>query len=451
MTAHFEAQEAAFDAKLNLHLTAASLQEVKAALAQSKKQYENEKAEEARLAAIEAQAAFEKIVTTSGAARDFATRAKSKTHVVEAALTSAQESINEQILSHKEAKGLAKTLAKDLQQARIARKKVAQALEASKAADEDRDLKAERLRKCKVSEEVARTKPSETQAIAEKAESIASNAEAMQEVASGMVQEAEKWANLAEEECAARERAWLSERREADAQNYAPPQPSEALRDEDVLEEYKIRRVLCRLRPRLSRLLAEMAACDELFGVMGAGRCSSGSPMTWTWTFGLARTQQFLSRPFASSNGDVVLYPNPRSPFNWRAALRGPLGTPYEGFYFAVSVEFIAEWPAKPPKLKMETPIFHINFSEDGIVHDNAEPLCSLRSSWSFSDTVFPMLGALMTLMCLPDLSAIVRPDAGDLYEVDRAAFAEAATTHAFEHALPAQSAPPLISDASFG
>ena len=52
----------------------------------------------------------------------------------------------------------------------------------------------------------------------------------------------------------------------------------------------------------------------------------------------------------------------------WVLVMDGPLGSAYEGGQFQVVVEFTDDFPDKAPVVRFQTPIWHVNVSEDGRV-----------------------------------------------------------------------------------
>jgi ubiquitin-protein ligase len=57
---------------------------------------------------------------------------------------------------------------------------------------------------------------------------------------------------------------------------------------------------------------------------------------------------------------------DPANPFLWRAYVRGPQGTPYEGGCFSLRIEFPQNFPFEQPRVAFNTKICHINISDDG-------------------------------------------------------------------------------------
>ena len=53
----------------------------------------------------------------------------------------------------------------------------------------------------------------------------------------------------------------------------------------------------------------------------------------------------------------------------WRIIMEGPEGTPYEGGIFELFIEFINEYPSKPPNIRFITPIYHCNINSSGRIY----------------------------------------------------------------------------------
>ena len=57
---------------------------------------------------------------------------------------------------------------------------------------------------------------------------------------------------------------------------------------------------------------------------------------------------------------------NHDNPFQWRATLFGPRDTPYNGGIFFLTLIFSYDYPSRPPEVKFDTPIYHINVASIG-------------------------------------------------------------------------------------
>lgn len=56
------------------------------------------------------------------------------------------------------------------------------------------------------------------------------------------------------------------------------------------------------------------------------------------------------------------------NPFEWKAVLNGPIGTPYEGGYYKLKITFEKNFPKSKPNIKFITKIYHCNISDNGSI-----------------------------------------------------------------------------------
>eukprot|EP00667_Euglena_gracilis_P028983 EG_transcript_37730 len=113
----------------------------------------------------------------------------------------------------------------------------------------------------------------------------------------------------------------------------------------------------------------------------------------------------------ASDDAEIQLQPVDGNVYEWRAVLRGPDDTPYEGGYFVVSLRVPKEYPMLPPTAYFKTKVFHPN------VLFNSGEICLdiLKSSWSPAWTLQSVCRAILTLMSDPEPSSPLNCDAGNL------------------------------------
>ena len=56
------------------------------------------------------------------------------------------------------------------------------------------------------------------------------------------------------------------------------------------------------------------------------------------------------------------------NPFEWKAVINGPIGTPYEGGYYKLKITFSKDFPNSGPIIKFITKIYHCNISDNGSI-----------------------------------------------------------------------------------
>ena len=86
---------------------------------------------------------------------------------------------------------------------------------------------------------------------------------------------------------------------------------------------------------------------------------------------------------------------------NWKAVIQGPLGTPYEGGIFELTIKIPEEYPTKPPVFTMITKIYHMNISNSGGIC-----LDSITSNWVPTCSIAGALVSIIALLTDPNPSS---------------------------------------------
>lgn len=114
----------------------------------------------------------------------------------------------------------------------------------------------------------------------------------------------------------------------------------------------------------------------------------------------------------------------------WKAFIKGPTGTPYDGAIFKFDIEFPSDYPLKPPKLRFTTPVWHPNFDEDS----GAICLDILKSEWSPALSVHKVLISVISLLNDPNPHSPLNGLAAQQYMNRPAEFAKAVNDWVAKH-----------------
>jgi ubiquitin-conjugating enzyme E2 D/E len=117
--------------------------------------------------------------------------------------------------------------------------------------------------------------------------------------------------------------------------------------------------------------------------------------------------------------------------FNWRAFIKGPAGTPFEGGCFELAVRFPSEYPFKPPFLQFLTPIYHPNVTAEGRMS-----LDLTSFYWNPAVTLYQVLLHLLSVLEVPNPDNFLRSDIGQLQRNDLATYEANAREATRLHAL---------------
>jgi len=101
--------------------------------------------------------------------------------------------------------------------------------------------------------------------------------------------------------------------------------------------------------------------------------------------------------------------------YHWSATIIGPAGSVYEGGLFSLSIEFPANYPFKPPKIRFITKIYHPNINSSGGIC-----LDILKNNWSPALTISKVLISICSLLDDPNPDDPLVVDIADMYVKNR-------------------------------
>ena len=96
----------------------------------------------------------------------------------------------------------------------------------------------------------------------------------------------------------------------------------------------------------------------------------------------------------------------------WGGIIVGPEGTPYEGGIYQLDILFPKDYPFKPPKIKITTPIYHCNISGNGYIC-----LDVLKDKWSPVLTISKVMLSICSLLNDPNPADPLRPEIAREFE----------------------------------
>lgn len=107
----------------------------------------------------------------------------------------------------------------------------------------------------------------------------------------------------------------------------------------------------------------------------------------------------------------IELCPDESNIFQWRALIKGPNDTPYEGGTFELAILVPEQYPLVAPAVRYHTKIFHPN------VHWKTGEICLdiLKNAWSPAWTLHSVCQAIVALMSDPAADSPLNCDAGNL------------------------------------
>ena len=122
---------------------------------------------------------------------------------------------------------------------------------------------------------------------------------------------------------------------------------------------------------------------------------------------------------------------NENDPFQWRATIIGPEGSPYHGGIFFLKIEFPTDYPFKPPRINFSTPIYHCNINSNGSIC-----LDILKDQWSPALTISKVLLSICSLMDDPNPNDPLVPEIADLLRKNKPLHNENAREMTLRYAL---------------
>ena len=101
--------------------------------------------------------------------------------------------------------------------------------------------------------------------------------------------------------------------------------------------------------------------------------------------------------------------------YEWQGHITGPPDTPYEGGTFFVNIHLPENYPYCPPKVTLQTRIYHCNIDQNGGIS-----LDILQDQWSPALSIATILVSIMSLLSEPNPDEPLVTEIARIYKEDK-------------------------------
>ncbi|KAL3082500.1 hypothetical protein niasHT_030514 [Heterodera trifolii] len=138
-----------------------------------------------------------------------------------------------------------------------------------------------------------------------------------------------------------------------------------------------------------------------------------------------------LNKELATTGFTAAPMDDGRDLYHWKASIKGPPESPYEGGTFHLDIVFRRDYPFTPPTVKFDTIIYHPNVGERGDIC-----LDILKQMWAPSLTISKVLLSISSLLCDPNPNSALRQDIANMYRDNREEYNRNAREWTKNHAM---------------
>ena len=117
---------------------------------------------------------------------------------------------------------------------------------------------------------------------------------------------------------------------------------------------------------------------------------------------------------------------NHDNPFQWRVTLFGPRDTPYNGGIFFLTLIFSDDYPSRPPEVKFDTPIYHINVRSITNANESlGEPNLNILNQWKPEFKVKDIIISIYSLFYMNNINCVFSWDMAEEFRNNKSLYEE--------------------------
>eukprot|EP01084_Bolivina_argentea_P120719 214026_1 len=119
--------------------------------------------------------------------------------------------------------------------------------------------------------------------------------------------------------------------------------------------------------------------------------------------------------------------------YKWKALLKGPVGSPYEGGLFELDID-LRGYPFTPPQIKFKTKIYHPNINDQGSIGLSSKV-------WSPAYVIQSYILIISSYLSEPDIgdNCVLEPVISQIYQTDKALYFKTAKEWTEKYATPSK------------
>jgi ubiquitin-protein ligase len=117
--------------------------------------------------------------------------------------------------------------------------------------------------------------------------------------------------------------------------------------------------------------------------------------------------------------------------FKWKALMRAPKNSPYDGYLYQFEIEFPNDYPNSAPKVYCKTDMYHMNISTEGRVC-----VSSVKDEWGKAKNISTVLLSIFIIFSKPNPGSPYRGDIAKLYSENIQEYERRVKEHCAKYAL---------------